>query len=331
MAALFTLFIECAQLVTGYGIFELDDLFNNLVGSIIGYGIIMGLLTMKAKKIKHSFLYFSPLLLTGIVFGSMFFYYHVKEFGNLSIRPIHKTDMTEAAKTVEIKLNDKRFSVPIYKAPSFTKKEADEFVVDFFKRINVDPSNMEDISYPDLGVYRVYGENSYNLSFEFLDGSYDFLDFSSHNGDVEPKDVDKEAVQQQLTVFGVEIPEDSSFKKLDTGVFEWTVDKKEIQNQLIDGLLVAKYYSDDTVKGIDNQLVTYKKVRDVQIKSEQEAYEDIVNGKFNYYYDNKKIGNITIHKVEVSYYLDSKGYYQPVYAFYSTVDGTEMTILIPGI
>ncbi|MFJ5717436.1 hypothetical protein [Neobacillus sp. NPDC093127] len=38
-----------------------------------------------------------------------------------------------------------------------------------------------------------------------------------------------------------------------------------------------------------------------------------------------------IHKTEVSCYLDSKSYYQPVYAFQSTVDGIDMSILIPGI
>ena len=54
-------------------------------------------------------------------------------------------------------------------------------------------------------------------------------------------------------------------------------------------------------------------------------------GNFKYYSENKMIETLHIHKVEVSYYLDSKGYYQPVYAFQSTVDGMDMTILIPGI
>ncbi|SDN95792.1 VanZ family protein [Bacillus sp. OK048] len=53
MAALFTLSIESVQLITGYGIFEVDDLFNNLLGAIIGYGIIMGLIIVKEKGIKR--------------------------------------------------------------------------------------------------------------------------------------------------------------------------------------------------------------------------------------------------------------------------------------
>ena len=102
-ALLFTLSIESFQLVTGYGIFEVDDLFNNLLGAIIGYGIIMGFITIKGKGLKRSFFYFSPLLLVVILFGSMFTYYHFKEFGNLSIMPIHRTDMTQATNTIRYK------------------------------------------------------------------------------------------------------------------------------------------------------------------------------------------------------------------------------------
>ena len=152
-AALFTLSIETFQLITGYGIFEVDDLFNNLLGAIIGYGIIMGFITVKEKGIKRSFLYFSPLLLVVILSGSMFAYYYLKEFGNLSIVPIHRTDMTQATTTIDVQLNDNRITVPVYKAPSYTKAAADEFVLDFFKRIHLDTSYMEDISYPDEGIY----------------------------------------------------------------------------------------------------------------------------------------------------------------------------------
>lgn len=37
----FTLFIEVIQLISGRGIFEVDDIFNNTLGCIIGYGIVM--------------------------------------------------------------------------------------------------------------------------------------------------------------------------------------------------------------------------------------------------------------------------------------------------
>lgn len=330
-AFLFTLSIESFQLITGYGIFEIDDLFNNLLGAIIGYGIIMGFITLKRKGLKRAFFYFSPLLLVLISFGSMFTYYYIKEFGNLSIVPIHRTNMTQATTTIDVQLNDNRITVPVYKAPSYTKDAADEYVIDFFKKMNLDTLNMEVISYQNESIYWIGDERSHNISFRFLDGSYDYTDFSSFDEDKELKDVDEETLKENLTKFGIDILQDSHFQKVDTGIYQWTVDKKAIENQLIDGSLTVNYYSDDTVKRIDNQLITYDKVRDIQIKSEQEAYKEILDGKFQHYSENKMIETLHIYKVEVSYYLDSKGYYQPVYAFYSTVDGMDMTILIPGI
>lgn len=330
-AFLFTLSIESFQLITGYGIFEIDDLFNNLLGAIIGYGIIMGFITLKRKGLKRAFFYFSPLLLVLISFGSMFTYYYIKEFGNLSIVPIHRTNMTQATTTIDVQLNDNRITVPVYKAPSYTKDAADEYVIDFFKKMNLDTLNMEVISYQNESIYWIGDERSHNISFRFLDGSYDYTDFSSFDEDKELKDVDEETLKENLTKFGIDILQDSHFQKVDTGIYQWTVDKKAIENQLIDGSLTVNYYSDDTVKRIDNQLITYDKVRDIQIKSEQEAYKEILDGKFQHYSENKMIETLHIYKVEVSYYLDSKGYYQPVYAFYSTVNGMDMTILIPGI
>ena len=164
------------------------------------------------------------------------------------------------------------------------------------------------------GIYWIGDERSYNIWFRFLDGSYSYTDFSSFDEDKEPKDVDEETLKENVTKFGIDIPQDSHFQKVETGTYEWTVDKKVIENQLIDGSLTVNYYNDDTVKGIKNQLITYDKVRDIQIKSEQEAYKEILDGKFQYYSENKMIKTLHIHKVEVSYYLDSKGYYQPVYA-----------------
>ena len=331
VAALFTLLIESAQLLTGYGIFTVDDLFNNLLGAIIGYGITMGIISIIEKGIKQSFIYFSPTLLVIIVSGSMFTYYHLKEFGNLSIVPTHKIDMRQATTTTDVKFNDIGMTVPMYKAPSYTKVAADEFVQDFFESMHVDTSDMQDISYPDLGMYRINGKNSYHMSLEFLDGSYGLTDFSTFDEGISPKDVDEETLKENLTKFGIDIPQETKFQKVDTGVYEWTVDKKVRGDQLIDGSLTASYYNDHTVKGIDNKLVTYDKVRDVQIKSEQEAYQEILEGKFQIFAENNKIDTLKIHKIEVSYYLDSKGYYQPIYAFQSTVDGLDMIIVVPGI
>lgn len=132
MAALFTLTIETLQSLTGLGIFDADDLFNNLLGAVIGYGLVMGMIALRERTVKRVLLYFSPLLLVIVLSGSMFTYYHLKEFGNLDIVPVYKKDMTDAKITVDVKLNENKLTVPVYKAPSYTKEEAEKFATDFF-------------------------------------------------------------------------------------------------------------------------------------------------------------------------------------------------------
>lgn len=330
-AALFTLSIESFQLIKGYGIFEVDDLFDNLLGAIIGYGITKGFMAIKEKGLKRSFFYFSPLLLVVILSGIMFTYYYLKEFGNLSIIPIHNMNMKQATVTMDVPLDDQRKSAPVYRAPSYKKAAADEFVKDFSKRMQLDMSDMEVIYYQNEGVYWFGDGRSHNIWLQFLDGSYRYTDFSSFDDDKSRKEADEDTLKDTVAKFGIDIPPGSHFEKIETGSYRWTVDKKVTEDKLIDGSLTVNYYNDHTVKGIDNQLITYNKVKDVQIKSAHEAYKEILDGRFQYYPENKMIETLQIDKVEASYHLDSKGYYQPVYAFHCTADGMEMTILIPGI
>lgn len=331
VAALCTLTIESVQLLTGYGLFVVDDLFNNLLGAVIGYGLTMGFIAIKEKEIKRMFFYFSPLLLVVILSTSVFTYYHSKEFGNLSIVPINKVNMKHVNLTSDIQFSDKKATIPIYKAPSYTNAEAEDFAKAFFGNMNVDPSDIEDISYPDLRIYRSHGERSYNLWFQPLDGSYSLTDFSRFHEEMEPEDSDEESLKKELEKFGIDIPKDLQFKKVDTGVYEWTVDKEVRGNQLLDGSLMVTHYNDHTVKQIEHQLIIYEQIKDVQIKSEQEAFEEMSKGKFQIPSEANRVDTLQVHHVQVSYHLDSKGYFQPVYAFQSTVDGSNMTILIPAL
>lgn len=168
----------------------------------------------------------------------------------------------------------------------------------------------------------------YGIFFEYIDGSYSFI---SHNPERKRADTDEESLKEHLVKFGFEIPEDAHFQRVDTGIYTWKADKIMKGNKLIDGTLTVDYNHDDTVGWINNKIVIYEKVRDVEIKSGQEAYQEILDGKFTGYTKNKKLESLHIEKVELSYYLDSKGFYQPVYAFYGAWDGEDTTILIPGM
>jgi hypothetical protein len=135
--------------------------------------------------------------------------------------------------TTDVQLSDQKQTVPIYKAPGYTKDAANEFIIDFFNRMHLDTSDMEIISYRDDGIYWIRGEESYNIGFRYLDGSYNYTDFSSFGEDKERQDVDEETLKESLAKFSIELPQDSQFQKIDTDTCEWTVDQKVIGNQLL--------------------------------------------------------------------------------------------------
>lgn len=128
---------------------------------------------------------------------------------------------------------------------------------------------------------------------------------------------------------GITIPATAQFERMDVGQYEWTVNQFETDGQLIDGTLKVAYYQDKTIKSVVNNIVTYEKVREIKLKSEQQAYNELLDGKFKTY--DKNIKEMQIQQVKQAYVMDSKGFYQPIYVFSGTINGEEATISIPGI
>lgn len=334
-ALVFTVAIECVQRLTGFGAFDVDDIINNLLGATIGFGLTMGFINIiKTKKRMRSLLYFSPLIIVVLITAGVFAYYQMKEFGNLSIRSHGQVEMADVSISMDFDLSDQQTTAPVYKAPTYSKKAADNFVVDFFQRLEIDSTEMEILAYSDDIVYWVRSDPSYNVWFTLLDGSFDYTDFSSFDEDTELQDTDEEYLIEKLKSFGVEIPNEVSFQQDNVGAYSWVADQLVLGDELLDGAISISYYNDDTIKQLSNNLITYKKVRDVQIKTEQEAYQKILDGEFRYnnmYSDSGKVKSVEIEQVELSYILDSKGFFQPIYLFEGRINGEDSSIMIPAI
>ncbi|TSB45592.1 VanZ family protein [Alkalicoccobacillus porphyridii] len=328
-AFLFTLLIETFQFFTGLGIFELDDLFNNVLGAIIGYGFIMSILSLLEKRVKLALVYLSPLGLVLLLLAAMFTYYESKEFGNLYTGPNRAGNLDRAEITVDVEADEQEQTVSIYQAPSYSQEEADAFAEELFERLDVDTSDMEFYSYIETGLYSIQSEPSYSLWFDYADGSYSLSEFSHY--DTELKDTDESNILKQLQPIDIHIPEVAEFEKTGTGTYTWWVRQLEEDNHLVDGFVTASYYEDDTIKSIDHKLITYDKVRNAQVKSEQQALDELLNGDFYSYLNDSKIDTLHLTDVNIKYMLDSKGYYQPVYSFEVLINGEESEIIIPSM
>ena len=346
-AFLMTLTIETAQLITGYGIFELDDIFNNVIGAIIGYGIIMVIITFLEgeKNYKKLIVYLLPLLIFISSSIAIVGVYNSKEFGKLYISPSYKINMKDIDISLNTQidneskegfLNDNKFNiwkVPIYEANTYGKESGQEFFINLLRNKDIE-EEIEVDPYNDMAIYWSRGEPAYNMWFYFNGGSYNYKDFSSFDKGIERIDAEIGTVIKELEKFDIAIPDSAIFNKTNVdnekGIFEWTVENHIDGDYITNGRLSVEYYNDDSIKGINNKIIRYKKLREVTIKSKKEAYEELKKGKFNFYKP-EDINKIEVDEITLSYMLDSKGFYQPIYKFKVKVDGVNNNILIPAI
>ena len=98
---------------------------------------------------------------------------------------------------------------------------------------------------------------------------------------------------------------------------------------IYDGELICDYYDNGKIAEIRNGIMQFEVYKEFEIRSEKEAYEQIVDGNF--------LGRVNpgdkieLGDASVEYMLDTKGFYQPIYNFDVMINGEELYIQIPAI
>ena len=204
----FTVIIESVQLITGRGVAECDDVLNNFIGCMIGYGFytlviyIYECLKGKMHNLKNVILSFIPLIGTAIIFGAIFATYNMQEFGNLQIKYIIKANVSNVS--TDEKLSDEKLNYPVYAVEGMDKKETKEFADKFLKNLGDKLDDSLTDLYDDTAIYR--GEGG-NVSVNYIDGTYSFVDFDDEEEDGISKtdsNVTEEYIEKRLNEYGIE-------------------------------------------------------------------------------------------------------------------------------
>ena len=140
---------------------------------------------------------------------------------------------------------------------------------------------------------------------------------------------DEETIRSALKAMGFELPEEAVFEELEKGEYQFEVTMLETGEGIVNGIFVCEYYGEKGVGRITDHLITCTPYKAFPAISQQEAYDKIVNGEFNYG-GNGQV-DIQIESCSLVYCFDSKGYYQPNYQFRCVINETESTITIPAI
>ena len=120
-----SLAIELGQLVTARGMFDVDDLFTNTLGAMVGWSVVMLLWTLLERKTgwkPHCLAYLSVPAALALVLVGIFVGYAVKPYGNLQDAPAVTANLKNVQWKLEFTPEDEPVTLP--QAPHTAESEA---------------------------------------------------------------------------------------------------------------------------------------------------------------------------------------------------------------
>lgn len=331
----FSLAIEVGQYVLKRGIFEIDDLFDNLLGAIIGYGFCRILFyvieRVKRKKVRifPILMYQIPLLVTVAVFITIFMVYANQELGNLRSNYIYR--LTNIEVNSNLHYSETEMKVPVYKLQVADENMTREQALKFFDTFDTGIDESRTDIYEDTAVY-YNQDNKKCLWINYAGSTYWYTDFDEIHGQdasAVKENATEAEVRDALEILNVSIPNEVVFENKGSGKYEFIAEQVLINGTMYDGILNCTYTVNKKISNFTNDIIAYQPYKDFSIISEKEAFDRMVDGKF--YYSNSGKLEINVSSVEPGYENDSKGFYQPVYIFKAEVNGKDTTISIPAI
>ena len=339
-----TLTIEFTQHFNDYGTFEIDDALNNTIGTLLGYCIFMIFYKIKEKENWKKIIgYTIPIIVTVGVFVGMLISHNTQEFGNFDFENNYTIDMSNVKVQSEIEFSNEKSKKQVYKTKILTRDEAREIALNVFKKMGKENDNSLEVEQENLVRFKPIRKNLEEIDAAlvvyYVGGKYGCSDSScvyiGENGTVQFMDkivnANREEIEVALKKLGISIPVNAEFSydnKREQYVFLMNMVMQD--NKLIDGEIRCDYYIDKTIKCFENNIVTYDILSEKEIISEQEAYQEVLDGKFKGFTIDE-IRSITVKGVQLEYQMDSKGYYVPVYKFDVLLNGNKNRIYIKAI
>ncbi len=308
-----SLAIELLQLAIGRGICDVDDLFANTLGTVIGFFLIMSVLALFAEKgsrLKPFLLYGVLTLAPVLAIGSIFVVYQVKEFGNLPMAAAYTNNTRGVEWTLDCTLPDAQDQVAVYRAQTMSRDDCDALAEKF---ASIAGQKVDLVSYyQEMAYYNFTG--AYFIAY-YYDGSYEFNDFDRNRTDCPA--ADREAVEKALKAYSVSVPASAMFAAEEDGWYSFTCRRHIDGTEMMDGTLRCRYGKDGTVRHIENHLIQYTYYKEVDILSPQEAYDRMKAGSFYDYgfFEHRDPTDVSVLSCTLDYAIDTKGFYQPVYYF----------------
>lgn len=319
-----TFSIEIVQLLTGTGIFELDDLFHNIIGSLFGYFLIMAVLSMIREKRVRFIPLGKALILPFVIWmilGTVSFVYQQQPYGNMSILPAVKQSMSKIQVNTDLMLADQSATASLYKNTYAEDK-------DYIKRIIDQLTESEKVSFSSV-VRReeenfIYIDKKSNgkevqLTFFFRIGQWGYTTWrdpvtltqeqADNYGDIYTDWLEESGLLPDTAVFGIQ----------NNDTLRWdTPEENDLsitKTAFTTGSILIQFDDDLELTSLNYGISWNEFVATEEIISPKAAYKLVLDGNFEQYVPFQNGDTLWVKAYSLAYVYDTKGFYQPVYQF----------------
>ena len=317
-----SLAVEIVQYVGVLGIADVDDLFCNALGTMLGWSLCRMVLYLIDKKPAFAGACAALPALTAAALIGAFAVYYLKPYGNLADAPVYDADLSGAAWTLDCELPQVGETAGVYHLGAYDRAACDAFAYEFARRLGVDTENDPPAYYFDVDYYdgtSIYSNHSdFYLSVELADRSFRYDRFCH---DERRGELPEAALREKLLAFGVEAPDRVTFEYEEDGWHKLEAAGDVKGNTLTTGTLRCRVTEAGEIVEIENSLAVCDLAGEEAVLSPEEAYRRLQKGRYSnneyleYWAREYARNDIRVTSCALEYRADTKGFYQPVYAF----------------
>jgi glycopeptide antibiotics resistance protein len=137
--------IELIQLCSGRGLCDVDDVAANVIGTAIGYCLVM--IFIRARGGKKSWMVYAAIPAAAALFlGGVFAFYQLKPYGNLDIAPDYTVSTKGVHWQFDFTPSDSAASAAVYKSEKYDRESCRAFAEQFFQAVG---GTFDDVAYYD--------------------------------------------------------------------------------------------------------------------------------------------------------------------------------------
>ena len=322
-----SLLIELAQLFTGSGMCDVDDLFTNTLGAMLGWCAAMLVLALHQKNRTWPRYCALPAAFA-LALSAIFISYAAQPYGNLRDASFTTADLSAVRWSVDFALDEGSKTARVYRSQTLGNADADRFAAEFAAAHGVEFPDID--YYDDTALYMNHSTGDF-LNVTLHDGTWEYSLGKDITPvwDVPPQDVSEALLRETLESLGFPVPADTAFTLLPYGssyraVF--SADLLPTEGGFLHGTLTCALSAQDdsqsTLSRLENRITTLAPVREEDILSPAQALAALQSGKsFEGAWFAQSVQQIEVRSCTLDYLSDSKGFYQPVYRFELSLAG----------